>query len=245
MAAIGDSITQAFDVCCSPGDYPEHSWATGDDGTDVVTSHYERVLASNASIAGHAFNLSEVGAHMSDAPGQAASAVAQRVEYVTISIGANDLCTASAAEMTDPASFQASFEEAMATLENGLPSKAHIFVSSIPDIYQLWVALNGSTAAQEFWYTFRICESMLDRQNSEGDRQQVVLREHELNSALERVCGRYPNCRFDHLATYSVKFTADEVSSVDYFHPSLDGQAALADVTWASSWWSATSTPSG
>jgi len=245
MAAIGDSITQAFDVCCSPGEYPEHSWATGDDDTDVVTSHYERVLASNASIAGHVFNLSEVGAHMSDAPGQAASAVAQGVEYITISMGANDLCAASAADMTDPASFKASFEEAMALLEDGLPSKAHIFVSSIPDIYQLWVALNGSTAAQAFWYTFRICESMLDRQNSEDDRQQVVLRERELNAALEQVCGKYSNCLFDRLATYNVRFTADEVSSLDYFNPSLEGQAALADVTWAASWWSAASTPSG
>jgi hypothetical protein len=245
MAAIGDSITQAFDACCSLGGSPEHSWSTGDDSADVVTSHYERILASNASIAGHVFNLAVVGAHMSDAPGQAGSAVAQGVEYVTISMGANDLCAPSTADMTDPAAFQASFQEAMTELERGLPSKAHIFVSSIPDIYQLWVVLNGSTAAQEFWHTFRICESMLSRRNSEENRQQVVLREREYNSALEQVCGQYSNCRFDHLATYGVKFTADQVSSVDYFHPSLEGQATLADVTWAASWWPGQLTPSG
>ena len=29
MAAIGDSITQAVDVCCFYGNWPGHSWATG------------------------------------------------------------------------------------------------------------------------------------------------------------------------------------------------------------------------
>jgi hypothetical protein len=26
-------------------------------------------------------------------------------------------------------------------------------------------------------------------------------------------------------------------AAVDYFHPSLSGQAALASISWASSWW--------
>ncbi|HEV2921993.1 MAG TPA: SGNH/GDSL hydrolase family protein, partial [Actinomycetota bacterium] len=29
MAAIGDSITQAVDVCCFFGNWPGHSWSTG------------------------------------------------------------------------------------------------------------------------------------------------------------------------------------------------------------------------
>ncbi len=35
-----------------------------------------------------------------------------------------------------------------------------------------------------------------------------------------------------------VTFSASQVSTLDYFHPSLSGQAALARVTWAVSWWS-------
>jgi hypothetical protein len=31
--------------------------------------------------------------------------------------------------------------------------------------------------------------------------------------------------------------TRDEVSRLDYFHPDLDGQAALARITWPVSWW--------
>ena len=29
MAALGDSITRAYDVCCSYADHPAQSWSTG------------------------------------------------------------------------------------------------------------------------------------------------------------------------------------------------------------------------
>jgi hypothetical protein len=32
-------------------------------------------------------------------------------------------------------------------------------------------------------------------------------------------------------------FSASQVSKLDYFHPSLAGQAALASITWQRSWW--------
>lgn len=72
MAAIGDSITRAFDVCCFYGDYPEHSWTTGYDGGDVVDSQYERILAKNPAIEGQEYNDAVTGSQMDDAPGQAA-----------------------------------------------------------------------------------------------------------------------------------------------------------------------------
>src|SRR5439155_24201061 len=86
MAAIGDSISQAFDVCCWYGDHPGKSWSTGSDG-DSILSHYERILAANPNIAGNEHNDSVSGAKMADADGQAASAVSQQVEYVTILMG--------------------------------------------------------------------------------------------------------------------------------------------------------------
>jgi hypothetical protein len=46
-----------------------------------------------------------------------------------------------------------------------------------------------------------------------------------------------PHCRWDGGATYNYKFNASQVSILDFFHPDLDGQAALARVTWAASWW--------
>jgi lysophospholipase L1-like esterase len=239
IASIGDSITQAFDVCCFYGDYPEHSWTTGYDGTDVVSSQYERILAQNPAIDGATYNDAVTGSQMADAPGQAAEAVAQGAEYVTILMGANDLCTDSGSTMTKPADFRSQFQDALATLEAGLPTEAHIFVSSIPDVHQLWLVLHDDPAAQLVWLVAQICQSLLSAFNTERDRQRVVRREQTFNHILQQGCAQYANCRFDRYATYGVKFTADMVTTLDYFHPNLSGQAALADVTWAASWWPA------
>jgi lysophospholipase L1-like esterase len=237
MASIGDSITRAFDVCCFYGEYPEHSWTTGYDGGDVVLSHYERILAQNPGIDGQHFNDAVTGARMADANAQAASAVAQGVQYVTILMGANDLCTDSPQTMTSPADFRAQYLETLATLEAGLPQEAVIFVSSIPDVYQLWAVLHDDPSAQFVWYAAQICQSLLSPFNTESDRQKVVRRERSFNSILRAGCRQYADCRFDNFAVFGVKFTADMVSTLDYFHPNLVGQAALAEATWAVSWW--------
>jgi hypothetical protein len=38
-------------------------------------------------------------------------------------------------------------------------------------------------------------------------------------------------------AVYNYRFGASQASSLDFFHPSLSGRAALAQVTRAASWW--------
>jgi hypothetical protein len=62
MAAIGDSMTQAADVCCWYGDHPANSWSTGSAGWDGVLSHYERIRAANPNITGQRYNDSVSGA---------------------------------------------------------------------------------------------------------------------------------------------------------------------------------------
>jgi hypothetical protein len=84
MAAIGDSITRAYDVCCSYGDHPGQSWSTGYTSYDGIASHYERIRQLNSAIAGHGYNDAVSGAKMSAAPGQATQAVNQSARYVTI-----------------------------------------------------------------------------------------------------------------------------------------------------------------
>jgi hypothetical protein len=47
------------------------------------------------------------------------------------------------------------------------------------------------------------------------------------------VCASYPSCRFDGNVVANYAFTAAQVSTYDYFHPSVAGQAKLAEITWA------------
>jgi hypothetical protein len=236
MAALGDSITRAYDVCCFYGDHPGQSWSTGYTSYDGISSHYERIKLAKPAITGHAYNDAVTGAKMSAAPTQAATAVAQSAQYVTILMGANDLCTSSPSTMTPTDTFRTQFQSAMATLM-GQDPKPYVFVSSIPNIYQLWQVLHTNSVARWVWANFHICQSMLGAIRTEAERQQVVAREQAFNQVLADTCAKYSRCRWDGLALYNYQFGASQVSTLDYFHPSLSGQAKLASITWTASWW--------
>ncbi len=238
MAAIGDSITQA--VNASPdafGGAPALSWATGK-SRDDVSSHYERLLARHPRIEGRSYNLSISGARMSSAPAQARRAVARRVEYVTILLGANDLCAWSRHGITSEASFVRSFRRSLEILTEGLP-EARIFVASIPNVARLWDLFHDDPLVVAAWDYMGTCRAMLSSKASERDRAFVADRNLAFNEALSKVCAGFDRCRFDDYAVYDHPYTRDYVS-IDFFHPSLVGQRQLAEVTWRAGYWSNT-----
>jgi len=239
MASIGDSITRATDACCWYGDHPAQSWSTGGGALDGIRSHYERIRAAEPAISGRNYNDARAGAKMRDAAGQAQTAGAQGARYLTVLMGANDVCTSSISTMTSVSDFRAQFSTTMSVHASGLPPGSHVFVSSIPNVYQLWALLHNDPAARFVWSIAGICQSMLSPANTEADRQTVLAREQEFNQVLADVCGQYIMCRFDDLAVFNYQFTTGQVSRLDYFHPSLSGQATLASITWAHSWWAA------
>lgn len=57
-------------------------------------------------------------------------------------------------------------------------------------------------------------------------------REIEYNAVLGQVCALYVQCRFDGNAVFNCPFQPRHVSTWNYFHPSLEGQRVLADVSW-------------
>ena len=236
MASIGDSITQAFDACCWYGNHPANSWSTGGASWDGVASHYERIRAANPSVVG--YNDAMSGARMSDAAGQATRAVSQGARYVTILMGANDLCTSSTSTMTSVDTFRLQFRQTLATLRTGLPN-ARIFVASVPNVYHLWELYRYDLVARSVWAAAGICQSLLSLSNTSTQRSAVRTRNVEFNTVLAQECAAYANCKFDGNAVYNFSFSSGQVSGLDYFHPSLSGQAALASVTWAASWWAA------
>jgi lysophospholipase L1-like esterase len=228
MASLGDSITRAMDANMY-GDQPEYSWSTGDNST--VQSQYYRILQENSLISGHNYNYAVSGAKMVDLDGQAHTAVSQNVEYVTILMGANDVCADSVEHMTSVETFHTKFHDAIDTLTSGLPN-ARIFVASIPDIYHLWDILHGNSYVAGFWDGLGICPPMLASTADEAQRQDVRERNIAFNTVLAEVCGSHPRCQFDNNAVFASQFGVNEVSTLDYFHPSITGQANLARLTW-------------
>ncbi len=235
MAAIGDSITQAADVCCWYGDHPVNSWSTGGAGWDGISSHYERLRAIAPGLV--AYNDAVSGARMSDGPAQAQRAVAQNAHYVTILLGANDLCTPTPQTMTEVDTFRSHLAHTLSILDAGLPGRARFFVASIPDVHQLWDVFHEDPAAQFVWDVADICQSLLAPTRTDSQRELVRTRNIEFNTVLQEECAKYDRCRFDDNAVFGFRFGTGHVSKLDYFHPSLSGQAALAQMTWAQTWW--------
>ena len=236
MSATGDSITRAFNTCSFPFiDCPQNSWATGTEAT--VNSFYLRIRAVNPAIEGRLFNDARSGARMSNLPEQATAAAGHRVEYVVVEMGANDVCTSEEGTMTSVASYRTNFEAAMRTLGERLPAGARISVGSIPNVYQLWSLLHTNRSAVSTWSSLGICQSMLRNATSttredEERRLRVQRREVEFNGVLSEVCARYAACQFDANTGYEFRFEAAEVSTRDYFHPSVRGQTTIARIEW-------------
>lgn len=240
IASTGDSITRAYNTGWLPyTDNPSASWSTGTNST--VRSHYTRLLALQPLISGHAYNDAKSGAKMTDLAGQMTTAATQHAGYVTVEMGGNDVCTSSESAMTSVTNFRAQFTNAMNVITTQSPSTL-VFVASIPNVYQLWNVLKNNSSARTVWTLFSVCQSMLASplSTAQGDidrRARVLQRDVDFNTALRDICAIYSQCRFDNLAVFNTAFTASDITTRDYFHPSIAGQAKLASVTWAAGYW--------
>lgn len=236
MAATGASATRAA-LTCGGRDCSANSWATGTN--PEVNSIYLRIRAVHPEITGNVWNDAVGGEDMSDLADQFEVTIEHRVQFVIVDMGGNDICAPEERQVTPVESFRADFEAAMARLIAARPN-TRIAVVSIVDVYRLWQIYNGTRAATDTWNTNRTCQSMLANPRSrsredEERRLRVREKEIELNAALATVCARYANCEYDRGTAFEYRFEIGDVG-VDYFHPSLAGQASNALVEWEVPW---------
>jgi lysophospholipase L1-like esterase len=240
MASTGDSITRAFNTSWFPYiDNPSASWSTGT--STSVNSHYLRLLKLNPAIKGHNPNDARSGAKMIDLAGQMETAVGQKVQYVTALMGGNDLCTSTVDAMTSVDTFRAQFTSAMKVITAGLPG-TRVHVVSIPNVYHLWELFKDNSSARKTWAAFKACQSLLANPLSTASadvarRDAVRQRNIDVNTVLYEVCAAYAQCHFDGNGVFNTVFATSDVSTRDYFHPTISGQAKLASVTWAAGYW--------
>ncbi|MDT0346252.1 SGNH/GDSL hydrolase family protein [Streptomyces litchfieldiae] len=234
IAAIGDSITRAFDACSLLADCPEASWATGTDAS--VASLAQQLLGDGPEAERHSWNLAESGATVADLPAQAREAVAHEPQLVTVLIGGNDACASDLGSMTSAADFRADFTETMDIIRGELP-ETQVYVSSVPDLMRLWSEGSESLMARAVWQMANICPSMLsdagdDSTDAAERREAVRERVTEYNEVLADVCGEDALCRYDGGAVFEYDFTTHHLSDYDWFHPSREGQSTLAALAY-------------
>ena len=239
MASTGDSITRAFDIgpCCVFTDSPQYSWSTGTD--PQVNSQYQRLLALNPGISGHVFNDAVTGAKMVDLNGQLTTVASQHVDYVTVLMGANDVCTSTITGMTPTATFKSQLHTALVNFFAASPTTL-MQMLSIPNIYQLWFVGKDDANARNAWASFGICQSMLSTSNTEADRQTVLAQEKADNNVLRDECALFAKCLWDKYVSFNFPFPFSDLSTVDYFHPNFNGQNDAATGSWDASYWTTT-----
>jgi lysophospholipase L1-like esterase len=253
LGAIGDSYSQAYSV--SPKllrDHPAHSWVVGTATGDGVDSLVERFEALGATP--RVVDAATSGRKMKDATRQAnaiAAAAAKlkpgQTAYVTFELGTNDLCDD---PKTDLASYRAQLDTSMSILADSLPTGSRILMLSVPDFRHLREITQADSTARATLAKFensRRCAPFL------GDDSPATLSEagHILdgyNASLKSACdliersGRLA-CTYSEARLSARDFLIADLSTVDYFHPSLTGQAKLADAAWAADIWAALPLP--
>ncbi|MFG2885780.1 SGNH/GDSL hydrolase family protein [Streptomyces sp. NPDC048297] len=232
IAAVGDSITRGFDACTVFSDCPEVSWATGSDAR--VDSLAVRLLGVTGA-AERSWNYAVTGARMADVPDQMAQAVTRGPELVTVMAGANDACRGSVRAMTSVAGFREDFEKALGTVRTALP-KTQVYVASVPNLKRLWAEGRTDPLGRQVW-KLGICPSMLGASDdlseaAERRREKVQRRVEAYNAVLKEVCAKDRRCRFDGNAVFDFRFGTEQLSHWDWFHPSRNGQARLAEIAY-------------
>jgi lysophospholipase L1-like esterase len=222
MAATGDSFSRGFATgtapCTTFVECPQFSWSTG----ASVTSHYERLVALNPALAGHAINAAVPGAGMSSFATQVGTFAASKPDYVTALFGGSEICFGP----TTPALFASRFRAGMDALFAASPN-TRVLVSSLWNFESIRAAvLAGNPSA-----TWSFCGAFFNA--SAPARATLMAQVVAYNAALQTECATYANCRFDGNALFDHVWTAAEVSPVDNLHPSVAGQQMIADVLYA------------
>jgi lysophospholipase L1-like esterase len=257
LAAIGDSYSQAYSV--SPEyryDHPQFSWVVGTAKDDGVLSLLERFQALGASPV--VVDAATSGRKMIDAQRQANLVVAAakklgpgQTAYVTFELGTNDLCDD---PKTDAASFDAQLRTAVGILRAGLPPGSRILMLSIPDFphfHTMTQADPTTRAALLLWVNSNRCPPYL---GTYGPSTTAVSNSYlaKYDASLEKVCqeidaaegaGGGLHCTYNAALLADSDFTATDLSTYDYFHPSLTGQAKMAEDAWRADAWASMPLP--
>jgi lysophospholipase L1-like esterase len=259
LAAIGDSYSQAWSV--SPSyrkDHPVFSWVVGTAKGDGVFSLRERFEALGARLA--VVDAATSGKKMSDASRQATAVVIEAAKlplgstvYVTFELGTNDLCDE---PMTTATDFETQLRSAVSILRADLPAGSRILMLSVPDFshfYDITQADATARATLSRVANSTTCPPFLGR-DSPYSMSEAEATLASYDSILVGVCSEIEaadgpsnklHCRSNPTLLAERDFKIKDLSTYDYFHPSLSGQARMAAAAWKAGYWSAATLPPG
>jgi lysophospholipase L1-like esterase len=254
LASIGDSYAQGYDPSLlfpRFHDHPQYSFVVGWARNDSIFSLRERFEAlgdTNLKVV----DAAETGKKMDRADDQARQVVAAAktlppgsTVYVTFELGTNDLCSQPETPVTSPTTFERELRAGIKVLTDSLPAGSRILMLSVPDFVHFRAITQADPTARAHFAEAsneNRCPPFLGSHSSISlARATQIL--HQYDSILFGVCdeveaGGKIHCTRDGDGQSEWAWTIDDLSPRDYFHPSISGQAKMADVAWANGDWS-------
>ena len=246
LSSIGDSVTVGMNAEL-PLENPHASWANGYYGfwqwlfdLTNVNSHNQRISAEFGWWRRKNYMEAESGADSFDFISQAEQAVAHRATYVTVFLGNNDVCCDEGP--LNPENFSANMYAGLSVLEEGLPLGATIYVVGLPDISQLWDAIEtkealGIVNCQTLWALNPLdlfpsnCRDLI--YSDPGGMQSII---ENYNGILQELVTAFNSAGSHYYFYTNTVFNngilEEEVSDIDCYHPSAHGQSVLSEITW-------------
>lgn len=227
------------------------SWSSGRN----ISSHFTRLrdyLRSTEGLELEVLNTAATGNRAEDLVGQARQvADAMRtgryhaLKYVTLMVGANDVCSAETGEGTPSGVMRDSIKAALAILA-AVPQQepVRVLVSGIPNVptvsaFRDQGILLGLTCGG-LWVRAGVCAGMLGwrTQDELAEKVRVVRgRNAAIRQAAEQVTAEHPNLKVVYTDRIFHQSYVTTDMAVDCFHPNEGSQRRIAEELWKDQVW--------
>lgn len=237
MASIGDSITTGFNAK-NPLDNKSLNWSTGYSTSGKVNSHYLRMKNVYWGEV-YQVNKAKAGAKSDAILGQMEGLIkdlkGRELDYLTMMIGANDVCSWPAEHEERLAEFGT---RVRSTLERALAVNPDMKISlvPVPNMLRLYEVGKETPGCSVKWKIMNICKNLL-LNNDADERAAFGERVVDLNHTLADIAADYPQSVHyaEEVATF--EFNKEDISGYDCFHPSQKGQSQIAEKAWQGGWY--------
>lgn len=231
---------------------PSHSWAAGNDDSDFVYSHFERLKKQNPKIRMKNFSIS--GSESSELHRQVDELIAAEREeglvfdYVVLMTGANDMRRENVSDFVSPMVYEQNVESNIRRILDENPQR-QILLVGLPQVHSIFEA-SANFKAYSILGKFVLCQSlrkdiygplvMFKPEEVEGYANSKIifsLYQTALESLANRLQGEYTNAHLKAVINYVAGRPTRKTLSIDCFHPSGWGQAEIAEKTWRLGFW--------
>jgi lysophospholipase L1-like esterase len=231
-SVLGDSISTAYDANGSLlnfGEQPYYSYGVGWNTT--VFSLWKRLEAIYGPNSVTPHLIAVPGDKASDLVWQALDAVQNHSGFVTLLIGGNDACASSSSTPapTPVWNFSQSLNRTFTILRSELPPSTVISLGNVVNVSQLGALFAGNLQAETVYsQTCPILDDAIGGNASAASQLAYMIKAY--NKIEDQIVKVYNVTLWD---INSFNFTAADVNTLDYFHPSVIGHSLLASMWWS------------